>query len=288
MRSYSRGAVLLCCVALAGAPVTTLSAAEPQLSVIVCAPGYPGTTETAQPTMDAFAHSVATAARWKNGGLAAEYFQTLEGGLARLAEDDAALALVDLPFYLTHRDALGLKALLQVTPASGAAERYSLVARRGALAGPQSLAGWEVHGMQGYAPRFVRGVLLADWGPLPDSAEIRFTSRIVSSLRRAAAGENVAVLLDAAQAAALSRMPFAEDVETVVQSPPLGSSVLCSVGGRLSPEATAALIPALTNLSGTAEGRTVLESMRMRAFQEVDRAELRRLEAAFAAAPPGP
>ena len=42
--------------------------------------------------------------------------------------------------------------------------------------------------MAGYAPAFVRDVALGGWGELPDGLEIRFASRVLGGLRKAAAG----------------------------------------------------------------------------------------------------
>jgi hypothetical protein len=236
--------------------------------------------------MDAFAATVVSAAGLEAGSLRAEYYPTLDAGLSRLDRDDAALALVGLPFYLRYRGELKLEPLLVVAPLSGDSESFTLVARRGAVEGPQSLEGWQIHGMHGYAPRFVRGVLLADWGPLPDSVEIRFSSRIVSGMRKAAAGEDIAVLLDAAQNAALPGLPFADQLEAVARSAPVVASVLCSVGSRLPQAARGSLVPAMIELKSSPEGRAALESIRVQGFRNVDLPRLRRLETAFAAEAP--
>src|SRR5512137_188895 len=69
-------------------------------TLVVCAPGYPGSTEEAQPAMDAFAAAAGAAAAWPSGDLQAVYFETEAGGIERLAREDAGLALVPLPFFL--------------------------------------------------------------------------------------------------------------------------------------------------------------------------------------------
>src|SRR5437867_12077892 len=69
-------------------------------SIVLCAPGYPGNTLQAQPTMDLFARYVEKAAGLAGGSLGAAYYETEKGGLDRLAAEDSALALVPLPFYL--------------------------------------------------------------------------------------------------------------------------------------------------------------------------------------------
>jgi hypothetical protein len=83
-----------------------LVAAAAPFTLVVCAPGYPGTTAEAQPTLDAFAAAAAEAAGWERGKLAAVYHETERGGLEGIAKPDAAFALVPLPFLIEHGAAL--------------------------------------------------------------------------------------------------------------------------------------------------------------------------------------
>ena len=110
-------------------------------TLVVCAPGYPGDTAVAQSTMDAFAKLAAEAAGWRAESLLALYDQTAEGGLKHLAAPDAVFALVTLPFFLQHEAGMRLAARLQAVQESGAAEIWSLAARRGSVASPSGRAG---------------------------------------------------------------------------------------------------------------------------------------------------
>ena len=76
------------------------------------------------------------------------------------------------------------------------------------MTGPASLAGFELMSLAGYAPRFVRGPALGSWGKLPGDVKIVFSGAVLSGLRKAAAGEKVALLLDRAQTAALPTLPL--------------------------------------------------------------------------------
>jgi hypothetical protein len=186
--------------------------------------------------MDALAAAAARAAGWPAGSLSAEYHATEPEGTARLARPDAALALVAEPFFVEHGAALKLKPLLQAVPAGSEQEgAWSLVARRGRVTGPASLAGWELHSSAGYAPHFVRETALGAWGRLPADVRLVATAQVLSALRKAASGSNVAVLLDGTQTAALSTLPFAADLEVVARSPRLPAAVLCTVAGRSLP-----------------------------------------------------
>jgi hypothetical protein len=255
--------------------------APAQRVIVLCAPGYPGNTLQAQPTMDAFAKSAAHAAGWPEGKFGAVYYETEKGGVNRLAADDAAMALVPLPFFLQHGATLGLKPRLETEQESGGTEVWSLVAKKGAITSPASLDGWELTGRPGYAPAFVRGPILRTWGAVPATVRITFSAGILSVLRRAAAGEKIAAMLDGEQTASLPALPFANDLEVVARSKPLPISVLCIVRNHLAPAEAEALVKALLRLHETEEGKGVLKTMRIKRFLPVDAKGLEAAQRAF-------
>jgi hypothetical protein len=226
--------------------------------------------------MDAFAAQSAKLAGWNADALAAIYLKSLDAGLERLEQPDAALAFVPLPFYLEYAESLGLEPLLQGIDAERPSETWTLVAAKGKVSGPGSLDGWQIAGRGGYSPAFVRGVALEGWGALPETAEVTFTSRAVSVLRKASRGEPVAVLLDGEQSAALDGLPFAAELEPVFTSEPLPGSLLCVVGERLDAESAAELSEALLRLGDKKKGREILDELRLARFATVDEAGLAR------------
>jgi hypothetical protein len=266
------GSFLLCIASAATAGEMTL---------VICAPGYPGNSEQAQPVMDDLAAALGGAMAGDPDYMGAVYHNELDAGLARLSEEDAVAALVPLPFYLRYRKELGLRPLAQALPISGPTESWSLVAHRGAIGDVSSLEGWEITGMPGYAPAFVREVAFPDWGKIPESVPIRFTARAVSALRKAAAGEKLAVLLDGAQSESLPALPFSSELEVVASSRPLPTSLVCALGERLSKDDAAELVSALLGLGETESGRELLASLRMTGFEQPDEAAIERLELAF-------
>lgn len=219
--------LLLLLALLAAAPAR---AATPERTTLVaCAPGYPGTTAEAQPHLDALAASLSRAAGLPPGAVGAVYLNAEPEGVARLREGDAGVALVTLPFFLQHGAALGLSPRLQVEVAgSGLTERWALVARKGRVAAPADLAGLTVLSSAGYAAGFVRGAPGA-WGRLPEAARVATTGQVLSALRKAAGGADVAVLLDGAQAAALGGLPFAADLEVLARSAPVPTALVVTV-----------------------------------------------------------
>ena len=245
---------------------------------VAWAPGYPGTTEQAQESMDLFARGVEQAAGIETGRLGAVYFPDLDEGLQRLEQGDATLALVPLPLYLEFAERLELQPLAKVIQTSGEDEVWSIVARRGALDGPASLSGWQLAGMPGYSPQFVRRVALAGWGELPMDLEVDFNARVLSVLRKAVKGEPVAALLDRAQVKALGTLPFAADLEVVASSPPMVATLICRVGDRLPSGDAAKLTEALLRLHEAGSGIEALEAIRAARFAPLGEGELHDVE----------
>lgn len=255
--------------------------ADSELSLVVCAPGYPSSTEQAQPSMDELAAGLTGAIGRPVDSLDATYFPDLEDGLAALGAGGADLAMVPLPFYLEYAAELKLRPLLQVETLTGAEEVWSLVARAGALKRPADLDGWQVVGMPGYSPGFVRSIALSGWGALPESTSIGFDGRVLGVLRKAARGEPLAAILDRAQADSLDALPFGADLEVVTRSEPVVGSVVCAVGGALGDERAAQVSSGFLKLHAQDGGAELLESLRLTRFVPLDVEALQRAESDF-------
>lgn len=246
--------------------MTQLLAASTAITLVFCAPGYPGETGDAQPYVDQFARTVAADAGWPRGSLAAVYDPSESGGVARLESPDAGLAFVPYPFFVAHAEKLHLAPLAEADVADlGPRERWTLVAKRGRVRGPASLSGFTVVSTAGYAPAFIRDSALGIWR-LPPDVRIEATGQVLSALRRAAAAEPVAVLLDQSGTTALASLPFAAQLEAVVQSPELPVAVLALVGSRVPAARARSLRAALLKMSHLPGDAEVLAAMRLKGF----------------------
>jgi hypothetical protein len=242
--------------------------------LVTCAPGFPGTTAEAQPAMDALAAALAQAAAIPGASLGAVYLPAEAEGVARLGAADTVVGLVPVPFFLVHGAALGLTPHLQVALAGGGPlERWSLVARKGRVSRPADLGRFTVLSTAGYAPAFVRGAVWS-WGRLPETVTVATTSRVLSALRQAASGADVAVLLDGAQAEALPTLPFAAELEVVARSAPLPTSLVTTVGSHLPAARWSALEKAFLALHARPDGAAALAGVRMARFSPLDAAAL--------------
>jgi hypothetical protein len=243
---------------------TLVSAAVATL--VFCAPGYPGGAGDAQPLLDQFASAAAAVSGWPAGSLAAVYDPTEEGGLAKLNGEDAVLAFVPYPFFVEHAAQLHLTPLVQADVADiGPEQRWTLVAKSSRVTGPASMAGYTILSVAGYAPDFVRRSALESWA-LPPDVKIEATGQILSVLRRVAAGEPVAALLDQTQAAALASLPFASELKTVTQSAELPVAIIALVGSRLPAGRAKALQTGLLKMGRAPGSADSLGPLRLRGF----------------------
>jgi hypothetical protein len=221
--------------------------------------------------MDALAEAVSKSVGWPVGTVKAEYQETEEGGLAKYRGTAPMLALVPLPFYLAHAGELKLTARLQAVPKDGKnTDVWTLVAKKGRVSSAGSLAGWKIVSLAAYAPDFIRNVALAPWGKLPADVTFTASGQVLSALRKASSGENVAALLDGAQTASLASLPFAQDLETVASSAPLPAIVFCTVGPSLGPVDAKRLTAGLLKLNESPAGAAALDAMRLTRFVPAD------------------
>jgi len=245
--------------------MTTLLAAM-LATLVFCAPGYPGGAGDAQPLIDQFTNAAVAISGWPAGSLAAVYDPTEEGGLAKLSSTDAVLAFVPYPFFAEHAAQLHLTPLVQADVANvGSQQRWTLVAKSGRVMGPASMSGYTILSVAGYAPNFVRHIALEGWA-LPSDVKIESTGQILSALRRVAAGEPVAVLLDETQAAALQSLPFASELKVVMQSPQLPVAIIAVVDSRVAAGRARAMQAGLLKMGRVSGSADSLAPLRLHGF----------------------
>jgi hypothetical protein len=219
--------------------------------------------------MAAFARALESTAGLPKDRVRAVYEPTEKGGLARLGSPDTAVAIVPWPFFSVHGAAQGLEPRLQVELTLGKTEVWSLVAKKGRVTEPGALAAFTIQSIAGYAPGFVRSAVPA-FGPIPESARVVESSQILSGLKKAAGGADLALLLDGAQSASLPTLAFAKDLDVVARSAPLPVGYVTSVGKRLSKARWAAVEKGLLALDSTPDGRAALVSIRLARFLPLD------------------
>jgi len=250
-----------------------------EVGLVVCAPGYPGSTTEAQPAMDAFAASISAA-----GGpeVSLAYFKRETEGLEALRAPEVHFVMTTLPFFLAHRKALELEPLAQaVAEGHEANQQWSLVAGKGRITKAADLEGWTIISPAGYSDVFVRAMVFDGWGETPENLKIVFSTRILTALKKAAGEDRVAVLLDEPQTASLGRLPFGEKLDIVRTGPSVPVSLICSIGTRASRAEHDSLATALLSLGSDPAAADAMAGIRMEKFIAVRREALLKAEEVF-------
>lgn len=252
-------------------------------TIVFCSPGSPGDTAQAQPAMDQLARAVE-----KAGGLAAatvssEYHEAEAAGVDALRAPGTLVGAVPVPFFVAHGKELGLEPRLGIVTTTGQQERYALVVRKGTAARAADLAGWEITGTAGYAAGFVRRAFVKEFGALPDDARVSFTGSPLQALRRAATGDKLAVVLDAAQSGSLSNLPFGADLQILARSEPLPSGLVCALkaAGPAGTKTVTSILKGLERLPKSPAGKEALLAIRVERFEAIDAARIARLRADY-------
>lgn len=264
---------------------STALAADP-MAMVICAPGFPGSTTEAQGAIDALANAMASAAKWAPAELKGSYYETEAAGIARLSQPDAAIALLPLALFLEQESALKLTAR-QAAIMKGRTdpnETWALVAKKGAIPNAGALAGYEIHSIVGFSPRFIKGPVLSAWGKLPEGVKFTQTKQVLSAMRKAAKGDKVALVLDSEQTAAVATSPFAADLEIVFKSAPLPMGVIATVGTKVPDARWKPLGEALPKLGATPDGAKALEGVWKLRFDALDAKGIEAARKAFAEA----
>ena len=241
-------------------------AADPKLTIVVCSPGSPGSTEDAKAAMDAFASAVSAKA---GVPLAVIYDPSEDAGAGRLKE--SGIGIVSLPFFLKHEKDLALHARLEVVQKGRPAlDRWALAAQKGRVKRADALAGFTITSNAAFAPGFVRGAVAAELGAVPANVQLMQSTAVLSALRRAADGEASAVLLDGPQTAALASLPFAAKLEVVARSPEMPVALVVTIDARVPDKTWSGLAGAFLGLASDPNAATALDGVHISKFGPVE------------------
>ena len=252
-------------------------------TIVFCSPGSPGDTAQAKPAMDQLARALEKAGGGKAATISAEYHEAEAAGLEALRAPGTLLGAVPVPFFVAHGRELGLDPRLSIVTTTGQPERYALVVRKGTAARAADLAGWEITGTAGYAPGFVRRLFGKEFGALPMDARVSFSASPLQALRRASTGEKLAVVLDAAQSASLSNLPFGADLQILARSEPLPAGLVCALKtpAAAGAKSVASILKGFERLPKSPDGKEALQAIRVERFEAIDAARIARLRADF-------
>jgi hypothetical protein len=208
---------------------TTISPAfgTENFDFVIIQPGQPGTSEDAQPVMDA----LATYVQSKLGAgvtVRGRYFNQVEQAAAYLAQNQPRWGIVGLGYYLGYADTRTMTALASTRPGGADSDIWRLVVAKD---GPDT---WQavkepVSGTMLFEPG-VAAQLLFDKSARELPFTLQGTFRPLRDLRSVLRGKGGAVVLDRLQYDAVKALPMASDLKVLATSASLPTSVVVAFG----------------------------------------------------------
>jgi ABC-type phosphate/phosphonate transport system substrate-binding protein len=246
------GAALLAGVALSAAPL----AAEP-LSLLICAPGGPGSTEDARSRLAGF---FAGFKKLTGVEVTGEYHTSQEACDRYFAQSKPKLAVFTYRNFMERSTELSLLPVLQIVRKGQGQNRWYLVAKSGTT----------LDGLKGQA------VMTPHLGDATFLSRVAFGGRIdvekdfktqgvasaLKAIKALAKGEVAGILLNESEYNSLAGLPLAKDFAAVLTSEPQPAVPLVVVGGdtALADKLRQAL-PGLCQADANACGPLDLESV---------------------------
>lgn len=209
--------------------VTTISPAfcSENFDFVIIQPGQPGTSEDAQPVMDA----LATYLQNKLGAdvtIRGRYFNQIEQAAAYLADNRPKWGIVGLGYYLGHAGARCMTPLASTRPGGADSDVWRLVVAKDGPDKWQSVKG-AVSGTMLFEPGVAAGLMFDT-----PAAELPFTLegtvRPLRALRSVLRGKGGAVVLDKPQYDAVQALSMASGLKVLKTSPALPTSAVVAFG----------------------------------------------------------
>jgi hypothetical protein len=196
---------------------------------VIIQPGQPGTSQDAQPVMDALARYL----QKKLGTgvtIHGRYFNQTEDAAAYLAENQPEWGIVGLGYYLGHAGARCMTPLASTRPGGADSDVWRLVVAKDGPDKWQSLKG-AVSGTMLFEPGIAAGLLFDT-----PAAELPFTLegtvRPLRALRSVLRGKGGAVVLDKPQYDAVQALSIASGLKVIKTSMALPTSAVVAFGPK--------------------------------------------------------
>lgn len=254
------------------------AAGAPRLSLLVCYPG--GTVDPAQarPHLEKMLGVLERLGGWGAGSIRSTFSAEANECRRRLAEDRPALVILSLELFLEQRQSHSLLPLVRPSIAGRVTEQWRVLVRRGTAHSLADLRGRKLGGTPVANLQLLRRVVLSGKiAPADPSSyfELEPSRLALRSLRRLAAGELDAVLVDGLQYTALAALPFAAELEPVFTSAPLPLLGLAVNERLVSAPERVRLTDAMTRLCSHADGKAICELFGLEAFLPVSAEDYR-------------
>ncbi len=198
--------------------------------MLLCLPGFPGSSSQAQPYVDKMLRHLESKLGWPAKSMTGIYVPDGDKAASKLSEKKPSIALVGPSVYVSQKSSLGMKVIAKVEANGRGEETYSVITRK--EGGPGSLAdlaGKTVEGAVVHDAKYVYNVLL-DMQVPAGQLTLRSQKRPLSALRHVARGKADAAIVDQAVLEHMSELSVAKDLRVIYTSKPVPAPAVVVMG----------------------------------------------------------
>lgn len=210
--------------------INVTSAGEKDM--LLCLPGFPGTTTQAQPFVDKVLRHLETKLSWPAGSMKGTYLPDGDGVFEHLDQEKPGIALLDPSVYAREHSKRKMKVIAKVEVNGRGEETYAVITRKDGPKSLADLAGKKIEGVIVHDPKYIFNVLFDRAIPL-EKLHLQIEKRPLKALRDVVRGLADAAIIDRSVRDHLSELPFASEIQIIFESKPVPAPAVVVMGDGL-------------------------------------------------------
>ncbi|MBN2802097.1 MAG: PhnD/SsuA/transferrin family substrate-binding protein [Deltaproteobacteria bacterium] len=225
--------------------------------LLMLLPGFPGTTEQAQPYVETMLRYIEKDLKLESGTMHGTFISDGTKAEAKLSEVKPGIALLGPSVYAKNSSDKTMKIVAKLFILGQEEQKYYLVTKNDGADSISDFADKTVSGVIVHDEKFVKNVIF-DKGA-PDSIIYKFNKRPLKALRDVASGTIDGALIDSATKEHMDTLDFAKDLKIIYTSKPVPPPVIVVLNDSVKDAAK--IKKSLTSICKTPEGKKLCNSL---------------------------
>lgn len=242
--------------------------------MLLCLPGFPGTTVQAQPYIDKMLRHLEDKLGLEARSMSGVFIPDGGDSVEKLKSVEPGLALVGPSVLAGNHGPLGMKVIARLIIDGKSTEKYSVVVAKGGPASLKELSGKKVSGAVVHDEKYVVKVLLDGAVGMGD-LQLVSQRRPLKSLRDVARGKAAAAIVDSSVIEHMSELDFAKDLEIIHESKPVPAPAIVLIGEGPAPAKR--LKKELVGMCKRPDGQELCKTLTVTAIEAASNADYKAL-----------
>lgn len=231
-----------------------------------------GDSAAAQPYIEKFLRHLETAAGWPAGSAKGSFLVSRKEAAAYIASAKPGFGMMDPPLYFELRKGQKIEPILQVEDKDLHSKKLHLVVKDPAFKKLNDLKGKRLWTTLADYPTYLSKVVLGGQVDAADHFDLKQVGQALKGVRSVLRGDCEATLLDDEQLAKAQEIAGGKELRAIHTSPALPPIPVVVFGDGLPAPDRAALVKALVEMCGTANGGAICKEMHIVRFVPLNQA----------------